>query len=193
MARQKSKSKEDKIVLSALNLVHRVGLSGLKMSNLASECNMATGTLYLYFQDKSELIQSLYKRIKQTRREQLPSMLEGTFLQRFESLWRAYFNLELSNVLESAFLEQYYRSPFAGAASEEEMNRYLEPALHLIEEGISTHYFHERPIQVILAHLRGPIVLLARSGSPLFLDEIAFKHLFATAWNGLATPEHQLT
>lgn len=192
MARQKSKSKEEKIVLAALNLVHSVGLSGLKMSHLASQCNMATGTLYLYFQDKSQLIHSLYKRIKQTRREQLPTVLEGTFIQRFESLWRAYLNLELSNVLESAFLEQYYRSPYAGAASDEEMHRYLEPALKLVEEGISSSYFHERPLPVILAHLRGPIVLLARSGSPLYLDKLAFRHLFATAWNGLATSEHQL-
>ena len=49
MARPRDTNKIDLIYKAALNLVVKIGYVELKMSDVAKEAGMATGTLYIYF------------------------------------------------------------------------------------------------------------------------------------------------
>ena len=58
--RSKDETKVQLILGTALKMIERVGLAGLKMSDLAKEAGVATGTVYIYFEDKNQLIRELY-------------------------------------------------------------------------------------------------------------------------------------
>ena len=52
--------KIDQIYKAMLRLVEAKGLAGITMSEIAKEANIATGTLYIYFKNKNELINALF-------------------------------------------------------------------------------------------------------------------------------------
>ena len=61
------KPKDDKklraITRATFALVEQTGLSGLTMAAIAREAGLATGTLYVYFKSKEDLLTGLYERI----------------------------------------------------------------------------------------------------------------------------------
>ena len=52
--------KTQQISQAVLGLVKQKGLAGVTMSEIAKEAGMATGTLYIYFKNKEELINNLF-------------------------------------------------------------------------------------------------------------------------------------
>ena len=114
MARHRDYSKIEQIFESTLKLVLEKGFAGLKMAEVAKESNLATGTVYIYFKDKDDLINQLYLFLK---RRKTILFLQGIdqkeeFDLVLKKIWFAYFEVTMQHVNESAFLEQYYRSPF---------------------------------------------------------------------------------
>ncbi len=53
--RTKDPEKKQLIIETALNLFLEIGPSNISMSDIAKDCGLAVGTLYLYFQDKKSL------------------------------------------------------------------------------------------------------------------------------------------
>ena len=62
--RLKDEQKIDLFLTSTLTLVGQIGLVGLTMPLIAKQSGVATGTLYIYFKNKDDLIFALYKEIK---------------------------------------------------------------------------------------------------------------------------------
>ncbi|MES1163645.1 MAG: helix-turn-helix domain-containing protein, partial [Rhizobacter sp.] len=52
------------IATATFALVEQTGLSGLTMAAIAREAGLATGTLYVYFKSKEELLVALYEQAK---------------------------------------------------------------------------------------------------------------------------------
>ena len=58
--RCKDESKVDAIYKATLTLVKDRGLAGITMCDISKEASIATGTLYIYFKNKDELIKALF-------------------------------------------------------------------------------------------------------------------------------------
>jgi AcrR family transcriptional regulator len=58
--KQRDESKIQQIFAATLELVVKIGLAGITMRQIAEAANMATGTMYIYFKDKDELVNQLY-------------------------------------------------------------------------------------------------------------------------------------
>ncbi len=62
--RIKDLNKIDFIFKASLNLIFKDGIAGLTMAKIAQKAGIATGTLYIYFKNKEELVNELYKSVK---------------------------------------------------------------------------------------------------------------------------------
>jgi TetR/AcrR family transcriptional regulator, repressor of fatR-cypB operon len=112
--RIKDSNKINNIFKASLDLIYADGLSGLTMAKIANEAKIATGTLYIYFKNKKELISELYISL---RRDSVERFLEGysenlPFKIAIKTVWINYLNHRIEHYKESVFMEQYYRSPF---------------------------------------------------------------------------------
>jgi AcrR family transcriptional regulator len=63
MPKLRDPKKENAIKAAALKLVLQTGFNALKMAEIAKMANMAVGTLYIYFESKEKLINSLFVEI----------------------------------------------------------------------------------------------------------------------------------
>ena len=164
MPRVKDKNKVTDIFRAALKLVLKDGFSGLKMSVVAKEASIATGTLYIYFKNKEELINQLYLHLKRKKTDDIMKGYDpaAPFWEGFDLMWHNFFSASLLSAEESAFLEQYYRSPYLGEDTHMERKRLLDPVYQLLERGKREGHIKAVSTDILLAQLIGPIHELVR-------------------------------
>lgn len=135
--RTKDEAKEQLILDTALQLIVRSGLAGLKMSDLAREAGVATGTLYIYVDDKKALVHRLYSYLLRKTVVDLPRGINDTDPLRVK-LQKIAYNY-LTDCVEhpeyAAFFEQYLRSTYAqqtDVVQAEEENALMQPIFDLV-------------------------------------------------------------
>ena len=111
MPRPRDDNKIPMIQQAALRLVIQTGFSGLKMQDVAKEAGMATGTLYIYYPSKEDLINELFVLTKKEIANVMlhPDNQAETFYQTFKKMWLSYFEFCHQNPEKMLFVEQFFR------------------------------------------------------------------------------------
>jgi AcrR family transcriptional regulator len=135
--RLRDETKIDIIFNASIELIFEVGIAGLTMSKLAQKAKIATGTLYIYFKNKEELVNELYNKLKV---ESVNRFLEGyikdePFKIGLKRIWLNYLNHRIKYHKESVFLEQYYRSPYITKEHISIAESMKDPVKELIKRG----------------------------------------------------------
>ena len=189
MARHRDYQKIEQIFESTLKLVLERGFAGLKMADVAKEAGLATGTVYIYFKDKDDLINQLYLFLK---RRKTIMFLKGIdqnedFQTVIRKVWFAYLEVTQKNANESAFLEQYYRSPFLKSNVKEESQQLLKPIYDLLERGVKEGVIVSLHTELLLAQLVGPIheLIRAEHDGVIKIDQAIMESAFSIAIKGI--------
>ena len=135
--RIKDDNKVESIYKASLKLIMQTGIAGLTMSKLAKEAGIATGTLYIYFKSKEELLNNLYLKLND---ESVERFLQGydenePFRIGLKKIWINYLTHRIEHYEESVFLEQYYRSPFITKDHKRLAEKMKSPVHKLIQRG----------------------------------------------------------
>jgi AcrR family transcriptional regulator len=112
--RRKDETKIDLFYDSTLQLVAQVGLAGLTMPLIAKRSGVATGTIYLYFESKEDLILALHSEI--SSRFGYTIFLgydsEKPVEKGFRIVWGNALRYMTENFAEQVFLQQFENSPY---------------------------------------------------------------------------------
>jgi AcrR family transcriptional regulator len=187
----KDEAKEALILQTALGIINRVGLAGLKMSDLAKEARMATGTVYIYFADKEELVRRLYLFLSQKQTQDLMAEIpsnDPTKLK-IQKLAFSYLKNSLENPEYAAFFEQYYRSPFFSETAELDVaaDGLMQPIYEMVLRGQEEHIIKNLPAELLVTLVCGMLNELARQAmyeKRLVTDE-EWKGAFSVLWDGI--------
>ncbi len=189
MARIKEPGKIEALYSAALSLVMKNGLAGLKMADVARLAGMATGTVYIYFENKEVLINQLYTKLKQ---EELAYLLKDdkpneNFFVRFKIIWMNYLMYNYSHPEEMIFFEQTYRSAILredSIRSSDEINRVLSGVL---ESARQQHIIVDCGVEVIFAQLMGAVHELVKYhiDKNIPLTEAHQAKYFEMAWGSI--------
>lgn len=135
--RTKDINKIDKIYKASLALILKEGIAGLTMAKLAKQAGVATGTLYIYFKNKEELIHKLYQKLKEETVDRFMQGLDGKseFKKCIKKVWMNYLTHRLQHYEESIFMEQYYRSPYISGETLAVAESMKTPVHELIQKG----------------------------------------------------------
>ena len=189
--RAKDEAKEQLILDTTLRLIMQVGLSGLKMSDLAKEAGVATGTIYIYFDDKPALIQRLYSYLLRKSLSDLTAGInEGDPLRvRIQKMTRNYLDDNLKHPEYTAFFEQYFRSPYCVDTDtiRAEEGSMMQPIYDLVVQGQQQTIIKEANPDLLVTLVCGMLDELARqahfSGQPI--SEQDWNLTFSVIWDGV--------
>jgi AcrR family transcriptional regulator len=145
-------------------LVVKKGLSGVTMSDIAKAAKIATGTLYIYFESKEELITTVFQHFKKASIE---SYLIGydekeSFKTAFKKVWTNMLKYRLEHFDEVIFIEQCTHSLYAKHSLKYINMQQLQPLLCVMERGKKEKVLKELDGLTMLVVMVGGIAQLAK-------------------------------
>lgn len=159
--RVKDLSKIDLVFKSTLRLIRTHGIAGITMAKIAKESKLATGTLYIYFKNKEELINALYRKLESDASQRF---LEGysselPYKECLKIIWINYLNHRINFHDESIFMEQYYYSTYITLAQKQLAEEMKKPIYEIINQGkkqglISTKVETEMAFSAMIGFIR---------------------------------------
>ncbi len=137
----RDENKIARIYKATLKLVKATGLSGITMQAVAKEAKIATGTLYIYFQNKETLIASVFQEcIKNSQGSFFKNYdAKAPFKVGFHIIWLNVLNHRLLRFEESLFIEQAFHSPYIDEQIKVEAKKMFEPLKELLARGKKEH------------------------------------------------------
>jgi TetR/AcrR family transcriptional regulator, multidrug resistance operon repressor len=190
--RSKDNSKEIVILKTALAMINIEGLSGLKMSDLAKQAGLATGTLYIYFQNKEAIIKRLFTYIvEQVSLDVMRGVTPDiTLKEKIRYVCLNYLYELIAYPDYKVFVEQFLRSPYSKQEDKEMLaiSTYLEPVIHLIKGGSEQGILKETDPFVLIELSRGGLENYAQQliNTETELTDAGFEMVFEFIWDGIS-------
>lgn len=190
MSQQEKVTDKKKALLDAtLNLVNNDGFHKASMSKIAKLAKVAPATIYLYFENKQDLINSLYLTVKSSfseyafkdYRDDLP-VKKG-----FEIIWYNIADYKLNKIDEATFLSQCDNSPIIDDAIAEEGLIHLQPLLDLWEKAKKEGIVKPLSNYVLYAYTIYPLsfLLAIQQKNYYSLDYEMRQKAFQSAWDAI--------
>ena len=187
--RCKDESKVPAIYKATLSLVKERGLAGITMGDISKEASIATGTLYIYFKNKDELIKALFA---ECRKKSAHYYFEGieeevSFEQRMQKLFRNIIGFKVKHFEISAFLEQSYHSPYVDLIDLKKKQKALTPLFDLIKEGIKGKKIKNTEVDLIVSYLFGIVNEMVKKAyfSNKKLSDAMINEVYRMFWDGI--------
>ena len=187
--KEKITDKKKALLEATLTLVNNHGFHNAPMSKIAKLAGVSPATIYLYFEHKQDLVNSLYLQVKESfsscafenYKEEM-SVKKG-----FELIWFNIANYKLTQIKETAFLSQCDNSPIIEESIRIEGLKHLEPLLHLWDRGKKEGIIKPLSDYVLYAYTIYPLsFLLEMQDRDIYtLDEKVKSQTFQAAWDAI--------
>ena len=160
--------KPQQIIDAAVRVFARTGFFNSRVSDIAREAGIASGTIYLYFKTKDEILVTLFREkmagfVSTLRKEiagepDAPAKLRRLVRLHFETLQA---RPELAEVVQ---LELRQGQKFFRGASAQEISAYFDLIGSVLEEGVAAGVFRrELPVKIATKMLFGAMDQLTTS------------------------------
>ncbi|MBF8456704.1 TetR/AcrR family transcriptional regulator [Kaistella sp. G5-32] len=189
MKKEKITDKRTALLNATLTLVNNHGFHNAPMSKIAQLAGVAPATIYLYFENKQDLVNKLYLEVKedfsncafQGYTEEL-SVKKG-----FEVIWFNIANYKLNQIKEANFLSQCDNSPMIEEEIRVEGLKNLQPLLNLWEKGKKEGIIKPLSDYILYAFTVYPLsFLLGMQEREIYtLSEEAKAETFKAAWDAI--------
>ena len=142
--------KRNKILEAALKLFIEKGIDNTTTSLISKEAGIATGTLYLYFETKVDLIIELGTSIKEESIVSFLDFIESSIgYESLEKFWLERVEWGVNNPDKYKFMIQFKSSPYNIKNTNAEIQDHEKKLLNLIEDGIKNKILKDLPPKYI--------------------------------------------
>ncbi|MCG8431256.1 MAG: TetR/AcrR family transcriptional regulator [Candidatus Omnitrophica bacterium] len=163
--RQPDENKRNKIGDAAIKLMVTIGFADTSMHRIAKEAKVAASTIYLYFENKEDMLNKLYLTVKQRFGDAVLRNFDVN-MPMHEGL-RVVFNNICDFFKESPeqflFMEQFASSPLVNRVSRETATGYYRPVIDFIEKGKREKVLKNVPVELMGAYFFNPIASAMRN------------------------------
>ncbi|ALJ06715.1 transcriptional regulator [Pseudalgibacter alginicilyticus] len=186
---QKSIDKRNALIKATIELVNNNGFHATPMSKIAKIANVSPATIYLYFENKQDLVNQTYIEVKakytkfafQTYNKKM-SVKDG-----FESIWKRIADFKLNECENAMFLAQCDNTPMIDEYSRKEGIKHLQPLLDLWERGKKEGVIKQVSNYILYAYAINPLsfLMIAQKRGDLQLNKTHLEEAFQSAWNSI--------
>lgn len=185
----KSQNKREALVRATIKLVNNNGFHAAPMSKIAKMAGISPGTIYLYFENKQNLINQVYIEVKASFSDFAFKDYEEHFsVERgFEKIWKNIAVFKLKEVEEAMFLSQCDNTPMIDETSRKAGLKHLQPLLDLWVRGQNEGIIKQVSPYMLYAFSIYPIAFLMNMQQQ-DLYELSSTHVdeaYDMAWNSI--------
>lgn len=185
----KDEKKTEHIFRATLQLVNEKGVAGITMGEIARAANIATGTLYIYFKSKDELINALFTECRKAAVDIYFMDYEESdpFKKGFKVIWLNLLKFRTEHFEEAVFMDQCYHSPFITETTKEITKKLTQPLHKLVARGKEEGFLKEADSFVLLTYVVGGINEFVKHSiySNKKITKPLIEQMFNICWDGI--------
>jgi AcrR family transcriptional regulator len=184
--RVKDDKKEQAIFDAAIALITAYGFADSSMSRIAKAADVSPATIYVYFENKEDMLNKTYAHVKG---EMAAALLKGlrselSVAEAFKVIWHNFHKYSIRNQVKFSFTEQFANSPLVDTMRKEEGMEFFLPLFAWFERGRREKIFKEMPAELFVAFAFAPLIALTKQHfcGDIVLDDKLLKKAFAMSW-----------
>ena len=183
----KSRNKREALVKATIHLVNNNGFYAAPMSKIAKMAGVSPGTIYLYFENKQDLVNQVYIEVKASFTQFAFKDYEETasIAIDFEKIWKNIAVFKLNEIEESMFLSQCENTPMIDEPSRKEGLKHLSPLLTLWERGQAEGVIKRVSPYLLYAFSIYPISFLLQQRERFEIKPENINEAYEMAWNSI--------
>lgn len=191
---QKSIEKKNALINATIELVNSNGFHATPMSKIAKIANVSPATIYLYFENKQDLLNQTYMVVKSiytdyafaTYKEDMPVALG------FENIWRRIADFKLKDRKNALFLAQCDNTPIIDEPIRQQGIKHLLPLLDLWDRGKKEGVIKHVSNYLLYAYSINPLsfLMMSEKRGAFQIDKTLIDNAFSAAWDSIKTTDN---
>jgi len=188
--RPKDEDKVGRIYRAAIKVINLDGFQGCSMTKIATEADLSPATIYLYFENKEDMIDKIFLHLKSKMgnsyfdQESELSPSKGTF----RTLWLNHYQYIIDNQEEYNFLENFSNCPLIHHIEKENRHDYCSAFEKLFEQSKTAKLIQPMQNDIIYSLLFAPISNMVKksisTGTTLSTNELI--QIFDASWKAVS-------
>ena len=186
---QKSIDKRNALIKATIELVNNNGFHAAAMSKIAQMANVSPATIYLYFENKQDLVNQTYIEVKAKYTQYaFETYHEDMAVEAgFELIWKRIADFKLKECENAFFLAQCDNTPMIDEQSRQEGIKHLQPLLDLWTRGKNEGVIKPYANYTLYAYSINPLsfLMMAQKQDAFQLNKEHLEDAFQAAWNSI--------
>ena len=186
---QKSIDKRNALIRATIELVNNNGFHATPMSKIAKMANVSPATIYLYFENKQDLVNKTYIEVKGKYTDYAfdDYNINMSVEDGFEHIWKRIADFKLNDRENAMFLAQCDNTPIIDEPSLQAGIKHLQPLLDLWDRGKKEGIIKRMSDYLLYAYSINPLsfLMIAQKRGALKLDDKQIEDAYQSAWNSI--------
>jgi len=190
LMRVKDDDKVNRIYRAAMKIINQEGFQGSSMIRIAKKADLCPATIYLYFENKDDMIKKLYIHLKSKKGNSYfkPDFDLSPSKGTFRTIWLNHYQYIMDNPEEYNFLENFSNSPLIEQIDKEDNYDYCPVFETLFEESKATKLIQSLENDIIYSLLFAPISQMVKKSNSLgkTLSTNDLIQIFEASWKAVS-------
>ena len=186
---QKSIDKRNALIKATIELVNNNGFHATAMNKIAKMANVSPATIYLYFENKQDLVNQTYIEVKEKYSEYAFKNYNVNLSVEngFKHIWKRIADFKLKECENAFFLAQCDNTPIIDEESRQEGIKHLQPLLDLWARGKKEGIIKPFSDYILYAYSINPLsfLMMAQKREAFKLNSEHMEEAFQAAWNSI--------
>lgn len=186
---QKSIDKRNALIKATIELVNNNGFHATPMSKIAKMAKVSPATIYIYFENKQDLVNKTYIEVKAKYTAYAFKNYDKnmTVEAGFEMIWKRIADFKLKECENAMFLAQCDNTPMIDEPSRQEGIKHLQPLLELWSRGKSEGIIKPMSDYLLYAYAINPLsfLMMSEKRGTFKLDKTHLEEAYLSAWNSI--------
>ncbi len=187
--RLKDEDKITRIYRAAIEVINNEGFQGSSMSKIAKKADVSAATIYLYFDNKDDMLNKLYIEMKSKMGNSyfMPNMDLSPSKGTFRTIWINHYQYIMDNMDEYIFLENFANCPLIKHIEKENNLDYCPTFEALFEQAKAAKLITQIDNDIIFSLLFAPISNLVKktkaAGITISTNDLI--QIFESSWKSI--------
>ncbi|MCL5244567.1 TetR/AcrR family transcriptional regulator [Cellulophaga sp. 20_2_10] len=186
---QKSIDKRNALIKATIELVNNNGFHATPLSKVAKMANVSPATIYLYFENKQDLVNKTYIEVK----EKFTAYAFETFKEDmaveegFKLIWNRIADFKFKHCEEAMFLAQCDNTPMIDEPSREVGIKHFQTLLDLWGRGKKEGLIKPMSDHILYAYTIIPLsfLIISQKRGAITLTKEHIEQSYLAAWNSI--------
>jgi AcrR family transcriptional regulator len=187
--RIKDERKEQAIFDAAISLITANGFADTSMSKIAKAADVSPATIYIYFENKEDMLNKTYTHVKREIAAAIGKGLQPklTVEEAFKVIWDNFYKYAVKNAVKFSFTEQFANSPLVDRVHKEEAMSYFQTLFAWFERGKREKVFKDVPTEIFTAFAFAPLIGVVKQHfcGDVVLDTKLLKTVYEITWKAV--------